>query len=94
MFSFLSQFFGTLAGKFEGFESGAAVSLTEAAKHLGELVHARRHGEALDIGEGAPALDKLTDSPLLIAKSGQLGQVGDAKDLVAAAELPELLADH
>ena len=36
----------------------------------------------------------LRDPEVLVAKGGQLGQVGDAQHFVPAAQLPELFTDH
>ncbi len=53
-----------------------------AAEHEGQLVHAIGVAQGGDRGCGSSALGLLADDPLTLRVASNLGQVGDADDLV------------
>ncbi len=64
-----------------------------AAQHAGDFVGAGAVVEDADAGLRAAVLLALFDGEMLIGEGGDLRQVGDAEDLLRAAEGFELLAD-
>ena len=64
-----------------------------AGEHAGDFVGAGAVVEDADAGGGAAVLLALFDGQMLIGEGGDLRQVGDAEDLLGAAEGLELLAD-
>jgi len=64
-----------------------------AGEHSGHFVGAGQVVEQANPGFGAAVGFALVDEEMLVGEGGDLGQVGDAEDLLAAAEGFELLAD-
>ena len=64
-----------------------------AGDHAGYFVGAGAVVEEADLDLGAAVGLALVDEEVLVGEGGDLGQVGDAEDLLAAAEGLELLAD-
>ena len=64
-----------------------------AGAHAGDFVGAGAVVEEADFGFGAAVGFALVDEEVLVGEGGDLGQVGDAENLLAAAEGFELLAD-
>jgi hypothetical protein len=64
-----------------------------AGDHAGDFVGAGAVVEEADFGFGAAVGFALVDEEVLVGEGGDLGQVGDAENLLAAAEGFELLAD-
>lgn len=64
-----------------------------AGDHAGDFVGAGAVVEEADFGFGAAVGFALVDEEVLVGESGDLRQVGDTENLLAAAEGFELLAD-
>ncbi len=71
----------------------AGVSDFGAGKHAGHFVGAGAIVEDADLRLGAAVILALFDDEVLIGEGGDLRQVGDAEDLLAAGESLEFLAD-
>ena len=65
-----------------------------AAEHGGQLVDAIAIVQRSDRGPGAAPLRLLADDPLAAGVAGDLGQVGDANDLVVLGQLGQRLAER
>ena len=63
-----------------------------AAQHAGDFLGALFPGDEVDAGAGASAGGLLFDQIVMVGEGGDLGQVGDAKDLVRAGQALEFLA--
>ena len=63
------------------------------AEHAGDFFDAFGFAEGADAGAGGFLVGVFADLQVLMGLGGDLGQVGDAQDLVVAAEGLELLAD-
>ena len=64
-----------------------------AGEHAGDFVGAGALVEEADLGFGAAVGLALVDEKVLVGEGGDLRQVSDAENLLAAAEGLELLAD-
>ena len=64
-----------------------------AGDHAGDFVGAGAVVEKADFGFGAAVGLALVDEEVLVGEGGDLRQVGDAENLLAAAEGFEFLAD-
>ena len=65
-----------------------------ATEHLGELDDPALAVEPLDLGDGPAVALALGDPEVGVGVGGDLGQVGDAQDLVAAGERPQAPPDR
>ncbi len=63
-----------------------------ATEHSGDFFGPLFSGDDMDTGPGTASCGLLFDQVVMVGESGDLGQVGDAKDLVRPRQALELFA--